>query len=228
MMELSHLFDGLKMLDLLSGKTRKAERDATLLTRQFLGLGKSLGALAVGKRRGLDPLTRDMRDLSGAARRAASTLETAFGAAFSALFTKGMTFKSVLKGLEGDLLKLGNQAFANPSSALSPGARGNPLLASAVTSLAGLFPGFATGGAFTVGGAAGTDRNLVGMRLTRGERVTVQTPQQQRKNQPHQENSSITMSFNITTPDADSFRRSQGQIQADALRAAQAQLKRNG
>lgn len=42
-----------------------------------------------------------------------------------------------------------------------------------------LFPGFAGGGSFVVGGSGGSDSQFVGMRLTPGERVTVQTPQQQ-------------------------------------------------
>lgn len=42
-----------------------------------------------------------------------------------------------------------------------------------------LFPGFATGGSFTVGGRGGTDNNLVAFRASRGEQVTVSTPAQQ-------------------------------------------------
>lgn len=40
--------------------------------------------------------------------------------------------------------------------------------------------GFATGGSFTVGGAGGTDSQLVNFMATPGERVTVETPAQQR------------------------------------------------
>lgn len=42
--------------------------------------------------------------------------------------------------------------------------------------LASALPGFATGGSFTVGGRAGTDRNLVAFRATAGERVDVTPP----------------------------------------------------
>lgn len=41
--------------------------------------------------------------------------------------------------------------------------------------------GFANGGSFEVGGRGGTDSNLVAFRATKGERVTVQTPNQQRQ-----------------------------------------------
>jgi tape measure domain-containing protein len=39
---------------------------------------------------------------------------------------------------------------------------------------------FATGGSFIVGGRPGTDANLIAFRATRGERVSVETPEQQR------------------------------------------------
>lgn len=42
-----------------------------------------------------------------------------------------------------------------------------------------LLPGFATGGSFTVGGAGGTDSQLVAFRATPGEMVNVRTPAQQ-------------------------------------------------
>lgn len=41
--------------------------------------------------------------------------------------------------------------------------------------------GFANGGSFEVGGRGGTDNNIVAFRASRGERVTVQTPNQQRQ-----------------------------------------------
>lgn len=42
-------------------------------------------------------------------------------------------------------------------------------------------PGFATGGSFEVGGDGRTDSTLVAFNATRGERVSVETPQQQRR-----------------------------------------------
>jgi hypothetical protein len=41
-------------------------------------------------------------------------------------------------------------------------------------------PGYASGGSFLVGGRGGTDNNLVQFMATRGERVTVETPEQQK------------------------------------------------
>jgi hypothetical protein len=53
--------------------------------------------------------------------------------------------------------------------------------------LGGGFPVFASGGALTVGGAGGTDSELVQFMATPGERVYVLTPEQQRQkdNLPH-------------------------------------------
>ena len=48
-----------------------------------------------------------------------------------------------------------------------------------VGGLLGKIPGFAEGGSFTVGGSGGTDSQLVAMRATPGEKVVVQTPEQQ-------------------------------------------------
>lgn len=42
-------------------------------------------------------------------------------------------------------------------------------------------PGFASGGSFMVGGPSGTDRTPVSFMASRGERVTVETPEQQRR-----------------------------------------------
>ena len=51
-------------------------------------------------------------------------------------------------------------------------------------------PGFAQGGAFMVGGNGGTDSQLVTFRATPGERVSIQTPQQQ-QNQGNGNNSPV-------------------------------------
>lgn len=44
----------------------------------------------------------------------------------------------------------------------------------------GKLPGFATGGSFVVGGQGGIDTNVVAFRATKGEKVTIETPQQQK------------------------------------------------
>ena len=76
----------------------------------------------------------------------------------------------------------------------------------------GLF-GFNEGGSFEIGGAAGIDRNVLSVnnrpvaRVSRGEAVNV-TPAGQSGGRP------VQVNYNISTPDANSFQRSQDQILA--------------
>jgi hypothetical protein len=58
-------------------------------------------------------------------------------------------------------------------------------------------PGFATGGSFMVGGNGGTDKNLVAFRASRDERVTIETPDQQRHGGGS--NSNVTNNFYSTS-----------------------------
>jgi lambda family phage tail tape measure protein len=69
---------------------------------------------------------------------------------------------------------------------------------------------FARGGGFTVGGMGGTDSQMVAFRASPGERVSVQTPEQQRRGGSRPANVNIY----VTTPDAKSFDRAQGHILA--------------
>ena len=63
--------------------------------------------------------------------------------------------------------------------------------------------GFAHGGQFTVGGAGGTDSQFIPMMATPGERVTVETPAQQRA--ADGAGGPVTVNFNITTMNARGF-----------------------
>jgi len=82
-------------------------------------------------------------------------------------------------------------------------------------------PRFANGGSFQVGGQGGVDRNLVSFMASANERVTVETAAQQRRSDKQASTVSNTYNVNITIPgaDADSFRRSQGQIASDLASA---------
>lgn len=75
-------------------------------------------------------------------------------------------------------------------------------------------PRYANGGSFRVGGQGGIDRNMVKFMATKGERVDVLTPAQQRAQAAMYQrgNSGNTINLYITTPDAESFQRSRRQI----------------
>lgn len=208
----------LKGLDKLSAKGQETQRGFEQL---------NLAPLAQNLSQTEDGTADYFDDLLLQGRRTATDLNGILGRAFDRFFLEGREAGSVLKSLEKDLLRLGSQVFTGSSQSASGG------VFSSLTSVAGdllssFLPGYANGGQFTVGGAAGQDRNLVGLRLSRGERVTVETPAQQKQNPQNGQSQNINLAFNITTPDAQSFRLSQNQIQGEALRAAQRVLNRNG
>ena len=68
--------------------------------------------------------------------------------------------------------------------------------------------GFNRGGAFTVGGQPGMDRNLVSFKAGNRERVTVETVRQQQQGQGR----SVNVEMTVVTPDANSFKQSEDQI----------------
>lgn len=78
-------------------------------------------------------------------------------------------------------------------------------------------PGLANGGSFEVGGLGGTDRNVLSInnrpvaRVSRGEEIRVSP-----RGGPDGGGRPIMINFNISTPDANSFERSQDQIFARA------------
>jgi tape measure domain-containing protein len=78
-------------------------------------------------------------------------------------------------------------------------------------------PAFARGGSIQVGGRPGIDRNVLPIRVSRGERVDISTREQQRRE--GQNSGPPVMVFNVVTPDAESFRRSRGQIASDMIAA---------
>lgn len=80
-------------------------------------------------------------------------------------------------------------------------------------------PGFATGGNFMVGGSQVGDKNLVAFRANGGERVSVETKAQQRRNDGRVVAGNVNV--NVYTQDAQSFVQSEGQVAAAAARAVQ-------
>lgn len=155
-------------------------------------------------------------------------LGSIFGGTFEQFLLGGKKAGDIVRSLEKDLVKLGSRAFPNSFSSIpfyTPKSAFSDLGSSLLTSL---FPGFANGGSFQVGGATGRDHNLMAMRVSRGERVTVETPAQQQAVNGQTAGSTVQLSFNISTPDADSFRKSQSQIQTEAYRTVRRLYNRNG
>lgn len=145
----------------------------------------------------------------------------------------GESGDSLGSGLLGEVLGLGGGGGGGGATIASGGPFGSGLTGSAAggggifAGLTGLL-GFATGGEFSVGGMPGVDKNLLSVngepvaRVSRGETVRVE-PEGKRSGGDRP----ININFNISTPDAESFRRSQDQIMARAQAALRRADQRN-
>lgn len=96
------------------------------------------------------------------------------------------TLDTLFAGFSG-LFGGGASAGASYTSA------GASIGATSSSALAGGMVGFARGGSFDVTGSGGTDSQLVAFKATPGERVTVETPAQQRVSNDNRRNTSITI-----------------------------------
>ncbi len=199
------------------------------LTRQRIEFLETQRTASAGIERGILRLQENLGDL-------ASATEETFTSVFSSMedaivnfvATGRLEFSSLVDSIVADITRLAVQeSITGPlSQALGIGGAGAGASAGGgVASLLGAFglPGFQTGGQFTVGGAGGIDSQLVAFRATPGERVNVDNP----NNGARSSGGGVTIVQNITTPDAGSFRQSQGQIAAEAQAAASRASRRN-
>lgn len=104
-----------------------------------------------------------------------------FASAFEDAVVGGKSLSDVVKGLGQDieriiLRKTVTEPLGNAVSDMVKGGSGGS--GGLLGGIKDLF-GFASGGAFTVGGAGGTDSQVVAFKATPGEEVTVRTPGQQ-------------------------------------------------
>lgn len=107
----------------------------------------------------------------------------------------------------------------------SPAAIAGMAASSAAAASMAAIPGFKTGGDFTVGGVGGPDSRLVQFKATPGERVSIETPAQQRRNGGNGGGAVVHMT--VYANDADSFQRSEGQIAARTSQAIDRANQRN-
>lgn len=145
-------------------------------------------------RRKLEELKKELEDQDESLQKNkqfTKDLGMTFASAFEDAIVKGGDLSDVLRGLEQDLIRLATRRFIteplfNAVGGLFSGfdfgsifgGGGGSVVPPA--SIGAGVAGFATGGSFKVGGAAGIDRNIVPLRLSRGESVDIRTPAQQR------------------------------------------------
>jgi hypothetical protein len=192
-------------IDPLREYERTLERIAELERGGFLTEGESVAAVSQASDafRKLGTEAQKTDDIT-------KSLGLTFSSAFESAIAGGQGLKGALKGLEQDLLRLGTRKLltepflklfeggangsASPASGFLSGLAG-----SAGSFLSGLIPGFATGTDFVP---------RTGLALVhQGEKITPAA-----ENRAGMGGRNIT--FNISTPDANSFRSSSGQIAA--------------
>lgn len=224
----------------LSNREREVQNRLMELEKQLREKGIQL---APQERAALEERVRGIQQF----KETASFIDEAFSTAFKGiesaigeLVTKGkINFSDLVRSMLADLAKLSAKQFITKPlegllssvtkgffggsggglSSLFGGAGGG---AGAPLDLSSFLKPFAEGGDFSVGGAGGIDSQLVAFRATPGERVSVSKPgDASAKQRPTQ------VVFNIQTPDANSFKQSQSQISAAALRALRMGARNN-
>jgi hypothetical protein len=124
-----------------------------------------------------------------------------------------------------DALKYVGNGIESGAGSLASGA--GSYLSTLGPAVASLF-GAASGGSFQVGASTalgsmnGTDNRLIAFRARDGENVSVTPPGQRAGG-----GGGVVQNFNISTPDASSFRASQGQILSNGVVAANRAARRN-
>jgi lambda family phage tail tape measure protein len=193
---------------------------------------EATNTVASGLQAALLGVTRDLNNVAG-------TIKTGITSIFSSIenalveFVKTgkLNFKDLATSIIGDIGRMIIRLLIlRPIMSALFGSSALSGTGGAIGGLFGdLFKGIGIGAAngidFIVGGKSGVDENLVPMRLSKGERVTVQTAQQQseaaRQDRNPGSNGTPVVNMYVNTPNAESFRASEGQVAAAAARAVQ-------
>lgn len=191
--------EAMKTQQIVSEATNRARQEGVILSQQDI-------ALIAQKAEALSQIQTKIEMLD-------EVSETVFGNMGSALDnyvrTGKLSFSDLASSIIADLAKIGAQSMI-----LAPL---KSIFGSALGGLMGIpsnmLPGFNEGADFTVGGSGGVDKNVVAFRASRGERVTV-TP----AGEDGSRRQNVTVNFNITTPNVESFRQSEAQLAARAQR----------
>ncbi|MCA3072822.1 MAG: phage tail tape measure protein [Rhodocyclaceae bacterium] len=163
------------------------------------------------------------------ASRAARDLGLTFSSAFEAAIGGSKSFRDILKGLESDLLRLGTRRLVtepllNGIESIFGGATGGGAGGGFSNIFSSIVGAFGFGGARAAGGPVSA-----GMGYLVGEKgPELFLPRQSGSIVPNGAMGGATIVFNVSTPDANSFRQSQGQMLAQAHQQMARAGRRNG
>lgn len=205
------------MIDPVERYRRQLEEVRHLLDQGFLTKEQATEAeFAIQQQ--IDGLTQ-VNDKLAEQKDIAKELGLTFQSAFEDAIVGGKSFSEVLQGIASDINRmLARELITKPLGEMVTGifkTSGGTSDQNLLGSFASLF-GFASGGSFKVAGGGGTDSQLVAFKATPGEEVIVRTPQQQAGASGGR---ATIINMTVNAQDASSFRRSQGQIQADLAMA---------
>lgn len=205
------------MIDPVERYRRQLEEVRHLLDQGFLTKEQATEAeFAIQQQ--IDGLTQ-VNDKLAEQKDIAKELGLTFQSAFEDAIVGGKSFSEVLQGIASDINRmLARELITKPLGEMVTGifkTSGGTSDQNLLGSFASLF-GFASGGSFKVAGGGGTDSQLVAFKATPGEEVIVRTPQQQAGASSGR---ATIINMTVNAQDASSFRRSQGQIQADLAMA---------
>lgn len=165
--------------------------------------------LASGVERGMMRVRERVTDLAAGAENAFVNAFKGMEDALVKFITTGkLEFSSLARSIIADITRIAIQ-----KSIIGP-----------LTAPGGLLR-FADGGSFTVGGTGGTDSQTVAFRATPGEQVTINRPGQSGGGGS---GGGVNVKMTVIAQDADSFRRSEGQIGARLAASISRAQRRNG
>lgn len=178
--------------------TQRARAEGIILSEQDI-------ILIRGRVAALDELEQKIYIIEGVSESVFGNLESSI---LNFVKTGTFSFKQFASSVISDLARIGTQTFIT-----------KPLSNFFNTAASNLFniplPAANEGADFIVGGSGGVDNNVLAFRASRGERVQV-TPVSDVASS--YAGNPININFHISTPDVESFRRSEGQIAARAQR----------
>lgn len=178
---------------LQSGEITVREYTTTLRKLKILDLeeGTTFGE---GLARGLLKVEEKFEDVASVAEDlVVNSFTNAEDALVKFVTTGKLSFKSLIDSMIADLARLAirqavgsifGKIFGAATSLITGNISGvvggTSMVPDFSNAIKNPIPGFATGGSFNVGGSGGTDSQLVSFRASPNERVTIQTPQQQK------------------------------------------------